>query len=135
MALDLVIVTPEGEAFSGLVKQVVLPGSEGQFGVLEQHERVLAPLQHGVVEIKTDGGSQWAAVSNGFADVAGERVVVLADACTLAADIDQSGVEEAKSEAESELASLGDGEEHDARRETLTEIVRQSEVQLEVLSK
>ncbi len=135
MALDLVIVTPEGEAFSGPVEQVVLPGSEGEFGVLEQHERILAPLQHGAIEIQTGSGSQWAAVSNGFADVASERVVVLADACTLSGQIDRTATEETKSEAESELASLGDGEEHDARRETLAEIIRQSEVQLEVLSK
>ncbi len=135
MALDLVIVTPEGEAFSGTVEQVVLPGSEGEFGVLEAHERLLAPLQHGPVEIQAEGGSTWAALSNGFADVAGERVVVLADACVLASDIDRDAAETAKSEAEAELAGLGDGEENDTRREALTEFIRQSEVQLDVAEK
>ena len=38
MALDLVIVTPEGEAFSDRVEHVVLPGSEGEFGVLEAQD-------------------------------------------------------------------------------------------------
>ncbi len=135
MPIELIIVTPEGEAYSGPVDQVVLPGSEGEFGVLENHERVLAPLRHGTVEIQTGSGSEWAAVSNGFADVSMERVVVLADACTLAKDIDRTSVEEAKSEAEAELQSLEDGEAHDSRRETLSELIRQSEVQLEVLAK
>jgi len=135
LALDLVIVTPEGEAFSDRVEHVVLPGSEGEFGVLEAHERLLAPLQHGAIEIQAEGGSQWAAVSNGFADVAGERVVVLADSCVLSGDIDREAAQAAKSEAEAELAGLGDGEENDTRREALEEIVRQSDVQLEVAGK
>ena len=130
MALDLVIVTPQGEAFSGAVDQVVLPGAEGRFGVLESHARVLAPLQHGAVEIKSAGGDQWAAVSNGFADVAGERVIVLADSCVLASDIDKAAVAETKSEAEAELEGLA--EDDDTRRAALEELIRNSEVQLEV---
>jgi F-type H+-transporting ATPase subunit epsilon len=93
LAIDLVIVTPEGQAYSGEVEQVVLPGSEGDFGVLAEHERTLAPLQHGAVEIKTAAGSEWAAISNGFAEVAAERVVVLADSCVLAAAVDKTAVE------------------------------------------
>ena len=135
MSLDLIIVTPEGEAYSGTVDQVVLPGSEGEFGVLEQHERVLAPLQHGAIEIKLEGGSEWAAVSNGFADVSAERVVVLADSCSMASEIDQAQVQETRGEAQAELDALADGEENESRRESLTEIIRKAEVQLEVAKK
>ena len=39
MPIELVVVTPEGEAFSGLVEEVVLPGVEGEFGVLEAPTR------------------------------------------------------------------------------------------------
>lgn len=135
MSLDLIIVTPEGEAYSGTVEQVVLPGSEGEFGVLEQHERSLAPLQHGVIEIRLASGSEWAAVSNGFADVSSERVVVLADYCAMASSIDKAQVVQAQAEAQAELDSLAEAEENASRRETLDEIVRKSEVQLEVLDK
>ncbi len=103
MSLDLIIVTPEGEAYSGTVDQVVLPGSEGRFGVLERHERTLAPLQHGAVEIQTASGSEWAAMSHGFADVSAERVVVLADTCVLAGAIDRAAVEATLNEAEAKL--------------------------------
>jgi len=130
--VDLVIVTPEGEVYSGSVEQVVLPGSEGDFGVLEQHERTLAPLQHGAVEIKTASGSEWAAVSNGFADVSAEQVVVLADSCVLASGIDRAGAEAALSGAQAELAELSEIDENESQRATLNEIILQSEAQIKV---
>ncbi len=133
MPVDLVIVTPEGEAYSGSVEQVVLPGSEGDFGVLEQHERTLAPLQHGAVEIKTAAGSEWAALSNGFADVSAERVVVLADSCVLASEIDKAAAEAALSGAQAELASLSEIDENESQRENLNATILQSEAQLKVL--
>ncbi len=58
MPIELVVVTPEGEAFSGLVEEVVLPGVEGEFGVLEAHERFLSALDHGCIEIRTREGSR-----------------------------------------------------------------------------
>ena len=130
MSLELVIVTPEGEAYSGTVDQVVLPGSEGEFGVLEQHERYLAPLKHGAVEIRTGSGTEWAALSNGFADVSAERVVVLADLCALAADIDVAMHEEEKREVEAELASLEAHSDHDVRRAALEDMILHHEVRI-----
>jgi F-type H+-transporting ATPase subunit epsilon len=84
--LDLTIVTPTGEAFQGQVDAVVLPGSEGDFGVLPQHERLLTPLRPGSVEIRTGGVTRRAMVSEGFADVSGTQVVVLVTSCTLEAE-------------------------------------------------
>lgn len=135
MSLELIIVTPAGETYSGPVDQVILPGSEGEFGVLEQHQRTLAPLQHGAVEIRTASGSEWAALSNGFADVSAERVVVLADACVLASAIDKASAQATLSQAQSELAGLAESEENEAQRQSLAEIIRHSEVQLEVVAK
>ena len=132
MSLELIIVTPEGEAYSGTVDQVVLPGSEGEFGVLEQHERYLAPLKHGAVEIRTGSGSEWAALSSGFADVSAERVVVLADMCALAADIDVAMVEQEKQEAEAEVAALDAHSEHDARRAALEDAILYHTLRIEI---
>jgi F0F1-type ATP synthase epsilon subunit len=47
VSLELVIVTPTGEVYHGPVATVVLPGTEGDFGVLPGHERFLAPLRIG----------------------------------------------------------------------------------------
>ena len=135
MAIELIIVTPEGESFSGSVDQVVLPGSEGDFGVLEHHERFLAPLRHGAIEIRTGQSSDWAAVSNGFADVSGERVVVLADVCALAADIDVAMAEEEQREAEAELAALPQHTDHDGHRKVLMDVLVHQAVRIEVANK
>ena len=47
MALQLTVVTPEGQVFDEAVEHVVLPGSEGDFGVYEQHERFLTAIRPG----------------------------------------------------------------------------------------
>ena len=118
MALQLTVVTPEGQAFDGEVEQVVLPGSEGDFGVLEQHERFLTSLRPGAVEIRAGGGSEWAAVSDGFADVGGEQVTVLVSRCDLKSDLDASAVAAEISEIEAGLNALsGSDEDHVARAE------------------
>jgi F-type H+-transporting ATPase subunit epsilon len=49
--LYLEIRTPDSEIFRGEVKQVVLPGKEGLFGVLKNHAPLIATLQTGVVKV------------------------------------------------------------------------------------
>lgn len=115
MSLLLTIVTPQGPAYQGSVETVVLPGSEGRFGVLEGHERFLAPLKIGEVEIRSAKGTEYAALSGGFADVGGDQVVVLAEACELAQEIDVARAQRAEREARAELERLRreNSEEHD----------------------
>ena len=84
MSLELSIVTPQGEAFRGPIEAVVLPGSEGDFGVLPRHERLLTPLREGEVEIRTAAGTRKATISEGFADVSGSEVVVMVTSCAFA---------------------------------------------------
>ena len=83
MPLDLTIVTPSGTAYHGDVDSVVLPGSEGDFGVLPGHERFLCPLRTGEVQIKTGNQTIRATAGEGFADVSAEQVVVMVDSCEL----------------------------------------------------
>ena len=105
MALQLTIVTPEGTRYEGPVDRVVVPGSEGDFGVLPGHERFLAPIRIGELEVRSgnDPSRRWAAVGGGFADVGAERVVLLVDTCEFAADIDEARAERARTRAEQEL--------------------------------
>ncbi len=107
MPIDLTIVTPSGPAYRGDVDSVVLPGSEGDFGVLPGHERFLTALRPGEIQIKTGNQTIYAASSPGFADVSGEQVTVLVDACELAADIDPARAEQARQRAEQDLAGSG----------------------------
>jgi len=128
MPLDLIVVTPQGEAFAETVEQVVLPGSEGDFGVLESHEKFLTALKPGPVEIKLpDGSSEWAAISDGFAEVSGSQVVVLVDECFKAHEIDLEHAQHTRAEAERELAELlAQSASEEARAEVETTLVRAS---------
>jgi F-type H+-transporting ATPase subunit epsilon len=136
MAIELVVVTPEGEALSESVEQVVLPGEAGEFGVLEQHERFLTPLSPGAMRIIRGQGTEWAAITSGFAEVDGKRCVVLVDSCALASEIDKDAVEARRVEASDALEALpADDEEHAAERFRLQGVVARAELELEVASR
>ncbi|MDJ0849738.1 MAG: ATP synthase F1 subunit epsilon [Myxococcota bacterium] len=112
--IELVIVTPAGESFRGDVESVVLPGSEGDFGVLEHHERFLAPLRIGEVEFRTsDGETVYGSIAGGFADVSGHQVVVLAESAEHSHEIDLARAEMARDRAREGLAKL----DRDAEKE------------------
>lgn len=135
MALELIVVTPAGEALSEEIEQVVLPGEAGDFGVLESHERFLTPLQFGPMQIIRSSGTEWAALSSGFAEVDGSRVVVLVDSCALATDIDRDASEARRVEAGGELASLADSGENAGERARLMAVVARAELELDVAAR
>ncbi len=136
MSINLVVVTPEGEAFSQPVEGVVLPGAEGDFGVMEEHARFLAPLKPGPVEIKLAGGEvEWAGVSGGFAEVSGGHVVVLVDECYKAHEIDEEHAIRTKEEAERALEELLKQEHEADARARLEENVVRASVQADVLAR
>ncbi|MBY0399088.1 ATP synthase F1 subunit epsilon [Myxococcota bacterium] len=133
MALELVVVTPEGEAFSDAVQQVVLPGEAGRFGVLESHERFLTPLVRGPMQIVREGGAtEWAAISSGFAEVDGQKVVVLVDGCARKSEIDRAAAESRRAEAARQLAALAATPENASERLRLSEVVAKAELEVEV---
>jgi F-type H+-transporting ATPase subunit epsilon len=103
MPFDLSIVTPEGTAFEESVSSVVLPGTEGQFGVLPGHARFLTALAIGEAVIQTSRGTRYAALSDGFAEVTQDHVTVMVETCELGSDIDIARAEQAKARAEAAL--------------------------------
>ena len=117
MPIELVIVTPQGEIWRGPVEAAVLPGSEGDFGVLPNHERFLTPLRVGAVEIRTATETLVAAVAEGFADVTGDEVAVLVEACEFASQIDRERAQAALERAERELSEIDRGGDESRRVE------------------
>ncbi|MFP6205020.1 ATP synthase F1 subunit epsilon [Helicobacter pylori] len=77
--LKISVVVPEGEVYTGEVKSVVLPGVEGEFGVLYGHSNMITLLQAGVIEIETESQKEHIAINWGYAEVTKERVDILAD--------------------------------------------------------
>ena len=131
MPFDLSIVTPQGEAYRGPVESVVLPGSEGDFGVLPRHERFLTALRVGAIRIETGSDTLWAAVAAGFADVTGDAVVVLVESCELAHEIDTVQAQLAKEQAEQGLREHGDDPD-DARIARFEAAIEHAQTRLSV---
>jgi F-type H+-transporting ATPase subunit epsilon len=107
MPVQLTIVTPEGVRFDGPVDRVVVPGSEGDFGVLPGHERFLSPVRIGELQLEVPGSNgRWAAVSDGFAEVTADKVLLMVETCEFAGDIDAARAERARARAEHEMELL-----------------------------
>ena len=116
MPFDLTIVTPEGLAYQGSVERVVLPGSEGDFGVLASHERFLSPLRVGEVEIRTTEDTLYAAIAGGFDEVDGSAVSVLVDSCELEHEIDAARADAALITAQQALERVAGDEDPERYR-------------------
>ena len=105
MSLLLEIVTPERLAYSDTVDAVVLPGSEGEMGVLPHHAPLLATLGIGELRIRKGGSEEAFAIVGGFVQVRPDKVVVMAETADMASEIDLEKAQEARREAERALES------------------------------
>ncbi len=105
MAILLEIVTPERLAYSDEVDAVVLPGSEGELGVLPHHAPLVSTLGVGELRIRKGGNEESFAIVGGFVQVRPDKVVVMAETADLASEIDLEKAEEARREAERALES------------------------------
>ncbi len=106
MPFELIVVTPEGQAFRDTVESVVLPGSEGDFGVLESHEAFLTALRIGPMEVHTGSDVLYAAVSRGFAEVHDDIVTVMVNTCEFAHEIDVERADVARDRAKRQLDEM-----------------------------
>src|SRR5690606_13544136 len=88
--LNVSVVTPEREVYSGPASEVRVPGWEGEFDVLPGHDLVLALMRGGVVHIATPQGALRYIAGRGFAEVSGDLVTVLTDSCESAEDVDKA---------------------------------------------
>ena len=78
--MKLEIVTPNGVIFDAEVKQVNLPGSEGEFGVLAGHATLVSLLDTGVIVIdKADGKEVAVAINSGYVKVDEEKTTCIVD--------------------------------------------------------
>lgn len=98
--LKLEIVTPDRSFFSGEVEMVVVRTTEGDIGVLFDHEPLVAPLSVGAVRIKQDGKFRAAACSGGFISVDEDIATIITDTAEWAHEIDVDRARLAKESAE-----------------------------------
>jgi F-type H+-transporting ATPase subunit epsilon len=93
--------------------EVIIPGSDGYFGVLPGHAPLLALLGIGEVTCRIGRMERYLAVSGGFAEVGPERVTILAETAERPEEIDTARAQAARERAERQLAGRGGGEEID----------------------
>lgn len=106
--LRLEIVTPDRLAFDGEVDSVVLPGSEGEIGILPLHIPLMTQIKPGEVIISKNGKRDYLAVGEGFATVTQERVNILTDMAIEWQHIDETAAEAAVERAKTTLAGKHD---------------------------
>ena len=101
--LDLEVITPERMAFQEKADFVVLPGTEGELGILSGHAPLLAELGTGELRIKRGSQTDFFAVSGGFAEVLENRVKVFAETAELESEINAERARQASERARSEI--------------------------------
>lgn len=95
----LELVTAERSVYSEDVDMVVAWGIEGQLAILPAHAPLMTMLQPGELIVRKGGQESYLAVTGGFLEVRPDRVIILADACERADEIDVARAQEARQRA------------------------------------
>ena len=98
--LHLEIVTPEQKIYSDDVDSVVIPGVEGELGVLPQHVPLMTQLLPGELRVLKGAEELRLAVGEGFVEIGADKVAVLTDMAVKESEIDESAAEDAVKRAE-----------------------------------
>ena len=130
MPLTLEIVTPEAKVYSDTIDSVVIPTVEGEIGILPGHIPLITQMESGELRVTKGAVTQWLVVGNGFAQIDGDTVRVLAENAITEEKIDEHAVEDAMKRAEQELKVAKDMDPQ--QYEHLQSLVRYSGVQLAV---
>lgn len=110
--LHFELVSPAKLLKSADVDMVVVPGTEGDFGVLPQHAPVVSTLRTGIIEVHDGGDAEKLLVVGGFAEVNAEGLTVLAELARPLSDIDKSAYEVELKNLEEDVR---DAQDDDAR--------------------
>lgn len=105
MPTHLQIIALDKIAYEDDVDIVVLPGEEGQLGVLPRHARIVTLLEPGEVLARKAGEETSLAISGGFAQIGPDSVTILSDAAEYAEDIDMDRAEEARRRAQERISN------------------------------
>lgn len=110
--VDFELVSPERLLFSAPVEMVVVPGAEGDFGVLPGHAPLISGVRTGVIAVYQHGRvDRRIFVSGGFAEVTPARCTVLADEAVALEDADRAEAEARLKRAREDLADADTEEE------------------------
>ena len=124
------LVSPEKLLLSRPVDMVVVPGSEGDFGVLPRHAPVISTVRPGVIDVHEDGKvTDRIFVGGGFAEVTSERCTVLAEQALPVDDLDRGQAEQQLKDAREDLSDA----KSDSERAAAERQIAVAEAMLQVL--
>jgi len=126
------LVTPDGAAFEGEAVMLIVPGADGEIGVLARHAPLIATLKAGSTRVHLGEGDERVrefATGPGFFKVEQDRAIALVDDAVLADDIDVERARTQLEEAQAELEKIDRGES-EADRWQIEQRVRHAENQL-----
>jgi F-type H+-transporting ATPase subunit epsilon len=122
--LNFALVSPERELFHGEVDHVVVPGSEGEFGVSPHHAPVMSVVKPGALRVFNEGVERRIFVNGGFADVTPEGLTVLAEEAVDLADVDPAQLEQQLKNAQEDVRDAN----NDAARDSAQRAVARLEM-------
>ncbi len=106
MSIRCEIVSQDRMVYQGDVDIVVLPGTDGEMGILPHHAPLLTTLKFGLIKVRAKSEEQVFTVAGGVAEVQPDIVTVLADAAENVEEIDIARAEAARQNAEAALSKL-----------------------------
>jgi F-type H+-transporting ATPase subunit epsilon len=134
MTIRCEIVSQDRLVYEGEVDIVVLPGQDGEMGVLPNHAPLLTNLKMGVIKVRTGDAEEVFTVTGGVAEVQPDVVTVLANAAEHVEEIDIARAEEARQRAEQLLEQGPPGEDVD-RYLAIEAALRRSNLRLEAVKR
>lgn len=115
--VEFELVSPEKLLLSETVEMVVVPGADGDFGVLPRHAPLISSLRTGVISVYRQNRreiSERIFVDGGFAEVTPERCTVLAEQAVPVGEIDRGAVEQQLRDAREDLSDAASEAERKA---------------------
>jgi F-type H+-transporting ATPase subunit epsilon len=120
--LHFALVSPERELFNGEVDHVVVPGSEGEFGVSPNHAPVMSVIKPGALKVINEGTERRIFVNGGFADVTPEGLSILAEEAIDLADVDPAQLEQQLKNAQDDLRDANTDDRRAAAQRALSRV-------------
>ena len=115
------LASPEQLVFSGEVEHVVVPGSEGEFGVLAGHAPLVAMLRPGILTIHGSNEQRFV-VRSGFAEVNPQGLTVLADFAVAVDELDRGVLAGQIKDLEEDVADAAEGPVRDRAAQRLDQL-------------
>jgi F-type H+-transporting ATPase subunit epsilon len=103
MSIRCEIVSQDRQVFAGDADMVIVPGIQGEMGILPNHAPLLSTLKFGILRVRSKGAEQVFTVAGGVIEVQPDLITIMADAAENVQEIDISRAEAAKRRAEEYL--------------------------------